>query len=94
MSALERRLQVLLDEDRYARLEAESRATGRSMGAIVRGAIDLHFDADIEVELRREAGRRLLERTADPSGEPQVSTAELRDAYEQDLVDKLERLGL
>lgn len=88
MSALERRLQVLLDEDRYARLEAESRATGRSMGAIVRGAIDLHFDADIE------AGHRLLERTADPSGEPQVSTAELRDAYEQDLVDKLERLGL
>jgi hypothetical protein len=37
---LTRRLQVLLDDERYERLEQRSRATGASVGALVRRAID------------------------------------------------------
>lgn len=68
MSVLEKRLQVLLDADRFARLEAESRSTGRSVGAIVRGAIDLHF-AHLGAEATRAAAaHRLLELTDATSG--------------------------
>ena len=68
MSALERRLQILVDDERFARLEAESRNTGRSVGAIVRGAIDVHFEATAGVSVRSSAAHRLLERTAVPDG--------------------------
>jgi hypothetical protein len=37
---LTRRLQVLLDDERYERLEERSRASGASVGALVRRAID------------------------------------------------------
>ncbi|MBN9376661.1 MAG: hypothetical protein J0I40_14990 [Cellulomonas sp.] len=64
MSALERRLQVLVDEQRFALLETESRRTGRSVGAIVRGAIDDHFAvADIAAQ-RAAAIEWLLARPA------------------------------
>lgn len=67
MSALGRRLQVLVDDARFERLEAESRTTGRSVGAIVRSAIDQHFTATDGVTLRSSAAHRLLERTVAPS---------------------------
>jgi hypothetical protein len=38
--ALTRRLQVLLDEERFARLERRAQQTGASVGALVRRAID------------------------------------------------------
>ena len=41
MSVLERRLQILLDGARYERLAREAEATGHSVAAIVREAIDL-----------------------------------------------------
>lgn len=34
---------VLLREDQYAWLKAESKSTGRSMSAIIRDAIDAYF---------------------------------------------------
>lgn len=68
MSLLERRLQVLLDADRFARLEAESRSTGKSVGSIVRGAIDLHFAAEDAVDVRAAAAARLLAATEQPVG--------------------------
>ncbi len=68
MSALERRLQVLIDDERFARLEAESRGTGRSVGAIVRGAIDVHFAAADGVSVRSSAAHRLLARSIVPHG--------------------------
>ena len=39
MSVMERRLQLLLDQERFAKVEAEARASGRSVAAIIREAI-------------------------------------------------------
>lgn len=58
MHMLDRRLQVLVDEERYARLESLARERGTSIGAIVREAIDRGLS---DPSSRREAaGRRLL----------------------------------
>lgn len=40
MESGQRRLQVLLDEDRYERLRQRSKRTGRSIGELVRSALD------------------------------------------------------
>jgi hypothetical protein len=40
MATLERRVQVLFDPERYALLEAEARASGISVGAYVREAVE------------------------------------------------------
>lgn len=38
-----RRMSVVLRNDQYAWLKAESKSTGRSMSAIIRDAIDAYF---------------------------------------------------
>lgn len=43
MSQLTRRTQILLDEDRYARLERRAGETNRSIAALVREAIDVVY---------------------------------------------------
>ena len=43
--SLTRRLQVLLDEDQHARLAERAATEGRSVGALVREAIDLAWVA-------------------------------------------------
>ena len=58
MSGLERRLQILLDQERYDRLDREARESGRSVASLVREAIDLR-NASAHTR-RAEAGRRLL----------------------------------
>ena len=55
---LTRRLQVLLDDERYERLRRESATTGVPVGEIVRRAID-HELPPVDDE-RRAAARRLL----------------------------------
>lgn len=62
MSTLERRLQVLLDEERFELLAAESRRSGRSVGSIVRSAIDVHFSTAHVAAGRAAAAHRLLSR--------------------------------
>lgn len=58
MSRLERRLQILLDQERFLRLENEASRTGRSIAAVVREAIDYRFSS--EQAARAAAGHRLL----------------------------------
>jgi plasmid stability protein len=73
MSMLNRRTQILLDEERYARLERRARQTGRSVAAVIREAID---DALLEEELagqRRAAGRWLLDQPLPTDPEPDWS---------------------
>jgi hypothetical protein len=48
MHMLDRRLQILLDEPRYRRVEAAARARGTSVAAIIREAIDVAVPADLE----------------------------------------------
>ena len=43
MATLSRRLQVLIDEERWARLEDEATQRGASVATLVRDAIDLAF---------------------------------------------------
>ncbi len=42
---LTRRTQVLLDDERYSRIEQHAKATDRSVGAVIREAIDHTFPA-------------------------------------------------
>lgn len=58
MPVMERRLQWLLDRRRFELVEAESRASGRSIAAVIREAIDARFGADVEV--RRRAAAEVL----------------------------------
>lgn len=51
MCMLQRRLQVLLDEDRHQRISSEAQRRGVSVGRVVREAIDRSFPA-------RDEGRR------------------------------------
>lgn len=59
MSMLTRRLQVLLDEDRYQRLAGAAAERGVSVATVVREAIDRGTSGS--AERRREAGRRILD---------------------------------
>lgn len=64
--SLTRRLQVLLDEERHARLLRASRERRQSVGELVREAIDLALPGG--EERRRRAGRAIL--TAPPMPVP------------------------
>lgn len=91
MSLMERRLQLLLDQERYDRVAAEAAASGRSVAAVIREAIDLRFDDAPRV--RFEAGRRLLEMCAAGADEPPMpSPRELKDAWDADLADAQDRV--
>lgn len=85
MATLERRLQILLDEDRYTKIADEAARTGRSVAAIIREAIDARLDAD--EHRRRAAARRLLSYVnSNPTPEPDWS--ETKDAMERDVADR------
>ncbi|MBX3029643.1 MAG: antitoxin [Chloroflexi bacterium] len=59
MSMLNRRLQVLLDEDRYRRLEGVAKRRRVSVSTVVRDAIDRDLWSEADVQ-RAEAARRFL----------------------------------
>lgn len=59
MCMLEHRLQILLDEERHARITSVARERGVSVASVVREAIDRGV-ADSSIR-RRAAGQRLLE---------------------------------
>ncbi len=66
MSMLDRRLQVLIDEDRWARLGGEAARRGVSIGLLVREAIDERFPGNASE--RRTALQALLD--AEPMDVP------------------------
>lgn len=72
---LERRLQILLDEERHRRLVAVAEDRGVSVAVIVREAIDRGLASPDG--RRREAGRRLLAAADMPVPEPDELRAEL-----------------
>ena len=90
MSVMEKRLQLLLDQERYDRVAAEAARSGRSVAAVIREAIDLRFDDSSAA--RAAAARQLLRMTADRVGtgvEPEW--AETKALMEQELEEKLGR---
>lgn len=67
MSMLDRRLQVLIDEDRLTRLEHEARHRGVPVAVLVREAIDERFPA--LADERRAALQAILD--AEPMDVPE-----------------------
>ncbi len=59
MSMLDRRLQVLIDEDRWRRLDREAARRRVSVAVLVREAIDERFPGDADT--RREALQAILD---------------------------------
>ncbi len=86
MSVLERRLQVLLDQERFDRLSRESAATGRSIGALVREAIDLRYPAEVDIHM--QAARGLLD-LAGRDATPEPDWPEVKAELERDLARRL-----
>lgn len=68
MPGLTRRTQLLLDEDRYARLERRAAETERSVASIIREAIDDKLADPISSSRQREAALGLLEAPAPLEG--------------------------
>jgi hypothetical protein len=54
---LDRRLQLLIDEERYERVAARAKERGMSVGAVIREAIDVAIP---DAARRRAAGERIL----------------------------------
>jgi len=79
---LNRRLQVLVDDDRYERLARESERLGAPMGELVRRAIDHEFPPSGRHAERERAGRELLAMPAPQGREPgwEEQKRELLDA--------------
>jgi Ribbon-helix-helix protein, copG family len=93
MAELTRRLQVLIDDERYERLRREAERTGAPVGAIVRAAIDERFAAGVDRQERRAAARRLLT-ASQPSGrEPDWEEAKEQMLDEMYKVDERDRTG-
>lgn len=76
MSMLDRRLQVLIDEDRWSRLEREAGRRRVSVAVLVREAIDERFPGNADE--RRTALEAIL--AADPMDVPDPD--QLRDELE------------
>jgi hypothetical protein len=72
---LSRRLQILLDEAQYARLESYAKERRLSVGAAVREAIDRTIPSD--AARRRAAGRAILAAPRMHVGSPEELKREL-----------------
>lgn len=66
---LKRRLQVLVDDERYERLAQESTRSGAPVGELVRRAIDHEYPPSKHAE-RERAGQELLAMAPPPGPEP------------------------
>lgn len=75
---LERRLQILLDEERHERIAAVARERGVSVATVVREAIDRGVAAP--AGRRQAAGRRLLDAPDMPAPDPSDLREELEAA--------------
>ena len=77
MHMLDRRFQILLDEERFGRLADQARARGVSVAALIREAIDLTYPP-VSPRKARAAGR-ILSAADMPVPEP----ADLRSELEE-----------
>lgn len=81
---LNRRLQVLVDDERYERLSRESARIGAPVGELVRRAIDHEFPGVGDRTERERAGRELLAMPPPPGDGPEPDwedqKREMRDA--------------
>lgn len=86
VSALERRLQILLDRERFARVEGEAARSGRSVAAVIREAIDLRFASE---EAPRAAAASAFLDLTDRADEPVEEWADVKAAMIADVESRL-----
>ena len=81
MPELSRRTHVLLDEDRYRRLERRAQDTGASVGALIREAIDVVYPG-VPTDRQRAAERFLAAEPIDWGGDwPELKRELLDDLW-------------
>lgn len=78
MCMFSRRLQLLLDEDRYRRVASAARDRGVSVARVIRDAIDLLIPSDQAKKAR--SGERILRAPRMPVPDPADLRAELDEA--------------
>jgi 16S rRNA U516 pseudouridylate synthase RsuA-like enzyme len=83
MAVLGRRLQILIDEERYRRLEDRAAAEGRPVAALVRDAIDLAYPS--HAEERRRGAEAFLSLDPMPVGDWEEMKGEILHAAERGL---------
>jgi hypothetical protein len=76
--AMQRRLQLLLDEPRYRRVAAEARRRKTSVAAVIRDAIDRSLAPDEDA--KRAAAEALL--AAEPMPVPETAEELKREIHE------------
>lgn len=87
MATLERRVQLLLDPDRYEALQREARTTHRSVAAVIRESIDERLDRGGRA--REAAVQRLLELADRNKDEAPLEWDDTVDELERTLTDTL-----
>lgn len=75
MSMFNRRLQVLIDDERLRRVEAEAARRGVSVAVVVRDALDAAYPSTTEE--RQAAAQRILAAEPMPVGDVEDLRAEL-----------------
>lgn len=90
MSVMEKRLQLLLDAERYELVSAEARRTGRSVAAVIRESIDEHFGERAATIRRAEAARRFLDLTAEVEPGVGRSWEDIKREMDDDLTSYVE----
>jgi hypothetical protein len=81
MSVMEKRLQLLLDADRFRLVHSEATRSGRSVAAVIREAIDYRFSGTDE----RSAGlQAFLDLTEQPAGAG-LDWATIKSSLDDDL---------
>jgi hypothetical protein len=84
MGELNRRVHVLLDDERLERLRQRAEATGSSVGAVVRDAIDQELGRDDRARALA-ALESLLAAPPLPVGTPAELKRELQEAWDEEI---------
>lgn len=85
MAVMARRLQLLLDDERYRLVSEEAERTGNSVAAVIRGAIDVRFESEAVLVRRSAAASRLLMMTEPPDPGPAQTWEEIKADILSDL---------
>lgn len=84
MAELNRRVHVLLDEKRLERLREDAEASGSSVGAIIRDAIDQRLERNDRARAQA-ALESLLAAPPLPVGTPAELKRELQEAWDEEI---------
>ena len=84
MGELNRRVHVLLDDERLERLRLRAAATGASVGAVVRDAIDHELDRQ-DRSAALAALESFLAAPPLPVGTPEELERELEEAWDEEI---------